>query len=237
MTRKEGLGSPRGIKGFVETSFVDWPGKIVSVIFLGGCNYRCPLCHNPRLVKDQDQLADWPFAAIMERLCSFRGWIDGVCVTGGEPTVNPALMEILTAFKEGEWPVKLDTNGSRPEAVAERLEKGLAAAFSVDVKAPFEDLPYRRNGGPGADCSKVKETLRLLAASGLPVETRTTVHPSLLSVPELRRLKAVVGELFGAGHPHRFQNCRTGETLDPSFVGTVVPSQEDFKRMLAEAGL
>lgn len=208
------------IKGFLETSFVDWPGKMAAVLFLARCNYRCPYCHNHRLVTEPDSLSDWPVALVLEKLEALRGWLDGVCVTGGEPTVSPGALELLRLFKRERWPVKLDTNGSRPDALGLIVSDGLAEAFSVDVKAPLEPIPYRRNGGAGADPEKVRESLALLAASGLPVYLRTTVHPSLLTLPELTRMAGQVNELFGRPVEIKLQAARVDETLDAALAGT-----------------
>lgn len=210
------------IKGFIETSFVDWPGKVASVVFLPGCNYRCPYCHNHRLVTGPGELLSWPFDYVRERLETLRDWVDGVCVTGGEPTLHPGIFSFLERFQAQGWAVKLDTNGSRPEVLRELLAKNLAAAVSMDVKAPLEDIPYRRNGGPGADPVRARESLKILAGWGGPVELRTTVHPALLSLEELKRLAAQLAELFGKPPVWKLQRCRVEDTLDPA-MGALGP--------------
>lgn len=206
------------IKGFLETSFVDWPGKMAAVLFLGRCNYRCPYCHNHRLVTEPGGLPDWPLPLVLEKLEPLRGWLDGVCVTGGEPTVSPGGLDLLRLLKREGWAIKLDTNGSRPDVIGTILAEGLAAAFSVDVKAPLEPIPYRRNGGQGADPEKVRESLALLAASGLPVYLRTTVHPSLLTLAEVTRMAGQVTEIFGRPVEIKLQRARVEDALDPSLA-------------------
>ena len=105
------------IKGFIETSFVDWPGKIASIVFLPLCNFRCPYCHNYDLVLDPDQFPSFPMDYIIGQLKHFRKWIDGVCITGGEPTLLPKLTELIKTLRNEQMLVKLDTNGSQPEVV------------------------------------------------------------------------------------------------------------------------
>lgn len=220
------------IKGFVETSFVDWPGKVSSVIFLSRCNFRCPYCHNHRLVEAPEGFVTWDLAAILERMDHFRGWVDGVCVTGGEPTVHASLPALLRVFRKACWPVKLDTNGSRPEVVEALLRESLLEAVSVDVKAPLEPIPYRRNAGPGSDPAEVRRTLELLAEAGLPVEVRTTVHPDLLSLDELRRLASQAGGIFSQNRsPVRYtaQRCRTEDPLDRALSDRPAQDPSDFE--------
>jgi pyruvate formate lyase activating enzyme len=216
------------IKGFLETSFLDWPGKVASVVFLPRCNYRCPYCHNHRLVTEPETYGSWSLETVLGRLERLRDWVDGVCVTGGEPTINPGLLPLLESFAQHRWPVKLDTNGSRPEVVEEILRRGLAEAFSVDVKAPLEPIPYRRNAGPGGDPAQVEKTLKLLAAAGVPVELRTTVHPKLLSVEELDRLARGIGEIFGPGVTWKLQRCRTQDVLDPALSDDPNPPETEI---------
>ncbi|HJX60180.1 MAG TPA: radical SAM protein, partial [Thermodesulfobacteriota bacterium] len=100
------------IKGFLETSFLDWPGKLCSVLFLPRCNFRCPYCHNHPLVLHPERYASIPLEDVLGRLQSFRGWIDGVCITGGEPTLERGLPHLIHELKGQGFSVKLDTNGS-----------------------------------------------------------------------------------------------------------------------------
>ena len=209
------------IKGFLEASFVDWPGKVASTVFLPRCNLRCPYCHNHRLVLVPETLETWPLETVLERLEGFRGWVDGLCVTGGEPTVHAGLGRLLSMLRDRGWAVKLDTNGSKPDVLSALLGAELVGAVSVDVKAPLEPIPYRRNAGPGADPEAVRESLAHLAVSGLPVQIRTTVHPALLSRGELVRLAVEVAGLFVRARGRevgavRFtpQRCRVEDPLD-----------------------
>lgn len=227
----------QGIKGFLETSFVDWPGRIAAVLFLGGCNYRCPYCHNRRIVLEPETLPDWPLDEILRRLGGRRNWVDGVCVTGGEPTVHPGLPGLLKILKADGWAVKLDTNGSRPQVLGGILQEGTVDAISMDIKAPLDDVSYRRNGGPGADPQKVAQSLALVAGSGIPLETRTTVHPDLLKKSDLKLISDQLKKALGKGHRNKFQNFAPGETLDPALSPFSLPTREEFEKMLAEIGV
>ena len=124
------------IKGFLETSFIDWPDKICAVLFLPICNFRCPYCHNHGLIlrPEEYETLSWPF--IRERFQTLRGWLDGVCVSGGEPTLHPDLPDLLAAIKALGFPVKLDTNGTRPKVLHFLVDEKLVDFVAMDVKAP-----------------------------------------------------------------------------------------------------
>lgn len=229
------------IKGFLDLSFVDWPGRVAAVVFLAGCNFRCPYCHNHRLVLTPEDLATFRLEEVLARLEALRGWVDGVCVTGGEPTLQANLPALLAIFRSEGLGVKLDTNGSRPEVLEGLLSQGLLDAVAVDVKAPLEPIPYRRNAGQGADVEGVRRSLELLSRSSIPVEVRTTVHPDLLSRDEVGRLATHVGAAF-AVHWRRpaevrftLQRCRSEETLDPWLVTREPFAAEDFEAWEREA--
>ena len=135
------------IKGFLETSFVDWPGQVAAVVFLPRCNFRCPYCHNHGLVLHPEGLQSWSLEGILDHLDGYRDWVDGVCVSGGEPTIHPGLPDLLGALRDSGWATKIDTNGARPDVVAGLLDAGLLDALALDLKAPLEPIPYRRNSG------------------------------------------------------------------------------------------
>ncbi|MBF0481687.1 MAG: anaerobic ribonucleoside-triphosphate reductase activating protein [Desulfovibrionaceae bacterium] len=125
------------LRGVERLSLCDWPGKTCAVLFFGGCNLRCPHCHNAGIAWTPERHPEL-FAPDVRKLLSVRSkWLDGIVVSGGEPTLVPDLADFLAFLRGYGLPVKLDTNGSRPEVVAELLAAGLVDAVSVDVKAPF----------------------------------------------------------------------------------------------------
>lgn len=226
------------IKGFLETSFVDWPGRVAAVLFLPGCNFCCPYCHNHALVRCPESLRTFPWEDVVARLETLRGWVDGVCVTGGEPTIHEGLPALVDALHARGWDVKLDTNGSRPQVVEALVRRGRLGAASVDVKAPFEPIPYRRNAGPGADPDAVARTLAVLSQTGVFVEARTTVHPALLSRDEVVRLAEQAGAVLRhAAGQARFtlQRCRVEQTLDPGLREHPALTPEVFEAWARDA--
>jgi pyruvate formate lyase activating enzyme len=223
------------VKGFIETGFVDWAGKVASVVFLPRCNFSCPYCHNHRLVSDPESYRTFDLDEVLERMEALRGWLDGVTVTGGEPTIHKELPSFLKVFKERRWKVKLDTNGSNPAMLGELIDGGLISAVSLDVKAPLEEIPYRRNAGRGADPCAVRRSLELLARSEVPAELRTTVHTGLLSVAEMARIITQTSEIFGCYKAIKWQACQVSDTLDPSLPKNGASDRETLSRLVLEA--
>ncbi|WP_319467715.1 anaerobic ribonucleoside-triphosphate reductase activating protein [uncultured Pseudodesulfovibrio sp.] len=129
------------VRGFEKLSFCDWPGRHTCVIFLGGCNLHCPTCHNFQLAWDMQSLPVIDHSRINGFLRDRAGWLDGITVTGGEPTTVPGIGELLYELKKSGLPVKMDTNGMRPEVVKDLMKYELADVFAVDVKGPYEKYP------------------------------------------------------------------------------------------------
>ncbi len=200
------------IKGFLETSFLDWPGKICSVLFLSGCNFRCPYCHNHPLVFHPEKYDSIPFRDVLMRLKRFRGWIDGICVTGGEPTLERTLPSLLHQIKRQGFSVKLDTNGSNPEMLEELLKSGTVDFVSMDVKAPLDPLSYRRSTGVPIDLNPILKSIELLRREAMDYEFRMTVVPGLHSLEEVKRL----GRELRAGRRFVLQNFNPEDPLDPT---------------------
>ncbi len=177
------------IKGLIETSFVDWPGRVCSVVFLGGCNFRCPFCHNHELVLHSGRLAGKPPQEVINRLRSFGDWLDGVVISGGEPCLDPGLTQLCRDFKKAGLPVKIDTNGARTEVLEELLKEALMEAVSMDLKAPLDDeILHRKLCGVSADLEAIGRSIDILLSSGIEVEFRTTVVPGILTEEHLARM-------------------------------------------------
>ncbi len=172
---------PKGveIKGIIETSFVDWPGRVSAVLFTGGCNFRCPFCHNHPLVLSPESLFSHPLEDVLERLESFGSWIDGVTVTGGEPTLQQGLETLMRELRGRGFAVKLDTNGSNPSVIESLLNAGLLDSVSMDLKGPLEPEAYSGCAGTTVDTDAISRSIAVLKTSGIPNEFRTTVVPGL----------------------------------------------------------
>ncbi|MDI7260125.1 MAG: anaerobic ribonucleoside-triphosphate reductase activating protein [Thermodesulfobacteriota bacterium] len=204
------------IKGFLETSFLDWPGNICSVLFLPHCNFRCPYCHNHPLVFHPEQYASVPLKEILLRLRSFKGWIDGVCVTGGEPTLHINLPLLIQEIKRNGFLVKLDTNGSNPEMLEKLIEKGEVDFISMDVKAPLDPFSYRRSTGLSIDLAPILKSIEILKRGKVEYQFRMTVVPQLHCEEDIKTL----GEQLRAGRRLILQNFNPENPLDPSLKKT-----------------
>ncbi len=185
---RAGLAGLPEIKGFLETSFLDWRGRISAVLFLPGCNFSCPFCHNYALVTDPDSYETQPAEYVLGRLRGFVGWIDGVVISGGEPTLHPGLPQLIKAIRAEGFGIKLDTNGYRPEVVRSLVESGSVDMVAMDVKAPLEALAYRRATGKAVDVARVRQTVEYLKSCGIDHEFRSTIIPAWHGQTELEQM-------------------------------------------------
>jgi pyruvate formate lyase activating enzyme len=218
-----------GIKGFLEASFVEWRGKICAVLFLSGCNFRCPFCHNHRLVLCPEALEDISLEMVLKRLGSLRGWLDGVCITGGEPTLHSRLGTMVREIRAMGLLVKLDTNGSRPEVLEALDHRGLLEAVSMDVKAPLDQRKYSLCAGRPVPLGKIRRSIEILDGADLELEFRTTVVPGLLEEEDIQQIARVLPPRAD----YRVQGFRAQDALDPSFR-RLTPYSEEFLERIRE---
>jgi len=204
------------IGGFLPVSFVDWAGHVASVLFLCGCNFRCPYCHNADLVFATKGSIDAD--DVVKKILSRKDFLDGIVISGGEPTIHSGL-PLFLSFLKGETglKIKVDTNGSNPGMLETIIAEGLVEGLSMDIKAPWNDYP--RITGSGSD--EVAKSLDLVRRSGIPLETRTTFVPDIMSIEDLKEIRDQVGR----GPGWVIQLFRPGETLDPSLREGTVPDR------------
>ncbi len=161
------------IHGLQKMTLLDYPGRVACTVFLGGCDFRCPFCHNGALV-DGSASAELDDGALLTFLKKRRGLLDGVCVTGGEPLLRPGLEELLHAIKELGFLVKLDTNGTHPGRLRALVERGLVDYAAMDVKN--SPARYARTAGVAdLDLGAVRESVAFLLSGAVDDEFRTTV--------------------------------------------------------------
>jgi len=199
------------VGGFSPLSTCDWPGELVATVFCQGCPLACRYCHNADLIPPGPGVGP-DFGGILALLDKRRGLLDGVVFSGGEPTLQKALPEAAAAVRALGFRVGLHTAGPYPERLARLLP--LIDWVGFDVKAPFSDYD-RITGVPGSG-ERARASLLALVASGVAIDIRTTVHPSLLSEDDLARLDGELGRL-GLGpsrrQPFRAEGCRDAELL------------------------
>ena len=166
------------IVGIQKLTLLDYPGRVACTVFLNGCNFRCPYCHNAELLGDAEEVMT--VAGLLAFLRKRQGILEGVCITGGEPPLNPELPALLRAVRELGYAVKLDTNGYRPEILEAGLNQGLGDYVAMDLKNGPED--YAETGGLAqVELAKIRQSIRLLMDSPVDFELRTTVANPLHS--------------------------------------------------------
>lgn len=166
------------IYGLQKTTLLDYPGHVAATIFLGGCNFRCPFCHNAELL-DNDVETQFCQDEVLGFLKKRKGILEGVCITGGEPTLQPeALEDFIRKVRNLGLLIKLDTNGARPDVVKHLATQGLLDFVAMDIKAAPEHYP-QVCGISGIDLDAIKENVAWLKSGTLPYEFRTTVVKGL----------------------------------------------------------
>lgn len=166
------------IAGLQKITLIDYPKKIATTVFLAGCNFRCPFCHNPELVfplgVGSGSISEKDFFYFLD---SRKGRLDGVCITGGEPTLQKDLLHFIHKIKKRGFLVKLDTNGSRPDVLRRAFKEKLLDFVAMDVKNSLEK--YEVTVGTKVDLERIKLSVELIRNSGVDYEFRTTVAPKL----------------------------------------------------------
>ena len=216
------------IHGFQKTTLLDYPEHIAATVFTGGCNFCCPFCHNASLVLHPDRVPTIPEEEVLAHLKKRRGVLQGVCITGGEPTVQKGLEDFMRKVKSLGLAVKLDTNGYRPDVLKKLLEEGLADYVAMDIKASLRGYA-EASGKPLLDTEKIKASIGLLKNCGIPYEFRTTVVRGLHTEEEFDE----IGRLLAGCRVYYLQSYRESEDVLAPGYGAF-PRQE-LERMAARA--
>ncbi len=195
--------------GIQKLTLLDYPEKVACTLFLGGCNLRCPFCHNGTLVTSPEHNIDE--GEILAFLQKRIGMLDGVCITGGEPLLQPDLENFIAKIKAMGYAVKLDTNGCFPDRLEKLLEKNLLDYIAMDIKNSPNAYP-NTVGIPGFDIAPVRQSVAMLLSGNLPFEFRTTVVQELHSAQDFQEIAQWI-----AGAPRYFlQNfVDSGDLLSP----------------------
>lgn len=178
------------IKGFQGTTLLDFPGRIAALIFCGGCNLRCPYCHNPALVEAPQELPSMPLDDLWHQLSRRQGFIDGVVISGGEPTLQQDLLPFMERCRKHGLLVKLDTNGLQPQVLQDCLQAQLVDYVALDGKT----APHRYNelGGPPEAGGSWQQSLDILSEFDGEWEVRTTCEPTLVGQKEIKILAGLL---------------------------------------------
>lgn len=203
------------LSGIQKFTLLDFPGKVACILFTGGCNFRCSFCHNPEFVLPEELAkirgSFIPEEAAFNFLRQRQGMLEGVVITGGEPTIMPDLEPFIVKIRALGFAIKLDTNGNKPEVLRSLMDKGLLEYVAMDFKTSLPD--YKALVGQWADEMKLRESIELLKQGDIEYEFRTTLVKEVHS-PKI--LEAMRDTLSGAKRLF-LQPFRNEITLNPAF--------------------
>jgi pyruvate formate lyase activating enzyme len=206
------------IGGLQKFSLVDFPGRICAIVFTRGCNFRCPYCHNPELVDPARYGELISETEVFDFLGQRIGQLQGVSVSGGEPTIHEDLPDFLAALKGLGFATKIDTNGTNPDLLSRLLSEGLVDYVAMDVKAPFN--AYARVAGVEVAAPSIERSVKLIMDSSIPHEFRTTYVEGLLSLSDMRE----IAELTKGSASFVIQRFRPTKALDRKMLDKSTPS-------------
>lgn len=213
------------IKGFISSSLIEWEGNIVSIIFLPYCNLRCPYCHATHLVNNPNELESIPLESVKEKIMQNKGWLDGIVISGGEPTFHDDIDLLITTFKEMGLKVRIDTNGTNPHKLENLIQRKLIDCIAMDIKAPLDEEKYELAAGGPCNLSDIKKSINLIMESGLEYEFRTTVCPTLLDGLDVTE----IAQSIAGSKRYILQTFRPNNCLDSRMLGVVPYSEDEIK--------
>ncbi len=222
------------VNGLRKFSLIDYPGKISCVVFFGGCNFRCPFCHNPVLIFDPESQGTLSVEELSEFFQQRRDKLEAAVFSGGEPSLEPHLPRYVRAAKEAGFRVKLDTNGSFPEVIRNLYEAGLLDALGIDYKAPAGKYSQICGNPDERISDKVRQSIAFAVKNGIELDVRTTVHRALLSEEDLRTMYE---ELSSLGVKQwTLQQFHKAELIDERLNEIPTWSDAEFKKLAASLG-
>src|SRR5574344_1156502 len=211
------------IGGLQKTSLLDYPKKISAIIFTKGCNFQCGYCHNPELFSSKTSSISEE--VLLEFLISRCGKLDGVVITGGEPTLQKDLPEFIKKIKEFGFLIKLDTNGTNPQILEKLLTQDLLDYVAMDIKSPFEKYKFVTNSD--IDIKNIKKSINLLLHGNIDYEFRTTVVKEQVNFLDFEN----IGQMIKGAKIYYLQKFVPSKTLDKSFMKFSTYSNEDFAKI------
>ena len=213
------------ISGLQKLTLLDYPGHVACTVFTGGCNFRCPFCHNASLVLPERLDGDPDGAeTVLAFLKKRQGILEGVAITGGEPLLHADMPELLRAIRALGYRIKLDTNGCHPDALKGVLDKGLVDYIAMDIKAPLEK--YHLVGFTDTDA--IRSSIALLESSGVEHEYRTTCPKTILRPEDFPQMAA----LIGPSAKWYLQTFNPSKTLDPAYGNESSYSEDELNQII-----
>ncbi len=213
------------IKGLEKFAAKDFPGYIASTVFLGGCNFRCPYCHNADLVLRPESLPTLPLDYFLCYLDARKNWLEAICISGGEPLLETDLEDLIRVVKERNLLVKVDTNGSLPARLEDFFREGLVDYVAMDVKAPLER--YKEVTRSEVRPEDISRTIKLVRSSGVRHIFRTTVVPGLVGRNDLLK----IAQMLEGEDVFQIQPFVPANTVDRQFLQVDPFSREEIEEM------
>ncbi len=210
------------IGGVQKSTLVDFPGKIAAIVFTQGCNFACGYCHNPELL-DMKAKSDFQVELFYDFLKNRQGKLDGVVITGGEPTLQSGLYDFICRVKDLGFAVKLDTNGTNPQIVEKLIKYNLIDYIAMDIKASIEKYPQIT--GKNIKSENILRSIDLIRNSCIDYEFRTTVVKSQLSMQDFED----IGQMIKGAKRYYLQKFVSSKILDESLINAQTYSDEEFK--------
>ena len=220
------------IGGIQKTTLVDFPNKVAAIVFTQGCNFRCGYCHNPLLIYPPPEGGSKSLISgrgVIEDFLSFLktriGKLDGVVITGGEPTLQSGLYNFIKEIKQMGFEVKLDTNGTNPEVVKRLINDNLLDYIAMDIKAPLDKYDLITNTNINKD--NILQTIKLIKNSKIDYEFRTTVVKSQLSFNDFEK----IGQMIKGAKRYYLQKFVSSEILDKNLKNSQTYTDQEFKTL------
>ncbi|MCX8016157.1 MAG: anaerobic ribonucleoside-triphosphate reductase activating protein [Patescibacteria group bacterium] len=218
------------IGGLQKTTLIDYPGKIAATVFLIGCNFRCPFCYSselvlPEKIKQQPRIKEEEFFSFLKEK---RGYLDGVVICGGEPTIQPDLEQFLKKIKKMNFLIKIDTNGSQPEVLKKIIDKKLIDYIAMDIKAPLREEKYNLAAGCKVNLEAIRESINLIKASGIDYEFRTTIVPTIHTFDDIIE----IAKNIAPAKRYYLQNFKAEKTINPQMLQIRGFSEEEIKILI-----
>lgn len=213
------------IGGIQKSTLIDYPDKVAATLFTSGCNFRCPFCHNPELVLPEkiEKQSEIKKEEIYDFLEKRKGFLDGVVICGGEPTICNDLPKFVKKIKEMDYLVKLDTNGSNPKMLKEMIENKLLDYVAMDIKSSknrYEEVAGVQN----IDIEKIEQSVNILKENKIDYEFRTTMVPGLIDKKDIMEIV----KWISPAKKYFLQNFQVqGDTVDPKFIN-INPYSKDY---------
>jgi pyruvate formate lyase activating enzyme len=213
--------------GYQKLTLIDYPGKIATTVFTVGCSFHCPFCHNPELVDIRNSTVNSKLEKeFFEFLKKRKGKLEGVCITGGEPTIQPDLINFIKKIKKLGFKIKLDSNGSRPDVLKKLLDAKLLDFVAMDIKNSLQK--YNNTIGNKVDTERIKLSVDLIRNSQLPYEFRTTVVPGLHTEKDFND----ISKWLQGAESYYLQEYREFRILDPRLKKKTKGKKIDLEKIL-----